>query len=69
MAIHDDLNDGTCCLDGKGWFTITASGIQGASDVDATVLWSAAGDEFESELEVYIRIDELGAPNLVNYPQ
>lgn len=50
LRVDDSLSDGSCCLFGFGYFTITDS---------SQVVWESLGD-FERQLETYIWVDGGG---------
>jgi len=49
LVIEDSSNDGNCCSWGRGFFTITNA---------TSVVWSLAGNEFSSNMDAYIWVDE-----------
>ncbi|CAB9508841.1 Leucine Rich Repeat [Seminavis robusta] len=65
LTISDSLSDGTCCLYGLGWFTIT-NATTSAQNADGTVVWSAIGD-FDGELLAHIYVDPQGRASLLEY--
>ncbi|CAB9504561.1 Plasminogen (Fragment) [Seminavis robusta] len=66
LRILDALGDGTCCLFGLGWFTITNATASDDFEL-GTVLWEMMGGEFFDLEEVFIWVDADGNSHLVEY--
>lgn len=68
LRISDSLSDGTCCLFGSGWFSIT-SGVSSAEYNEGTLVWSKTGEEFQRNMEAFVWIDEEGmAQEVIHIP-
>lgn len=66
LEILDSMDDGTCCLYGGGWFTLTNS----TANVDregGTVIWDMTGNGFEDQATVFLWADVEVNAHLVEY--
>ena len=66
LRIDDLLNDGTCCLYGGGWFTLTNS-TASEDHAEGTVVWKMTGNGFDGTENVFIWADPEGRSHSVEY--
>ena len=66
LHLQDHANDGTCCLYGGGWFTVTNS-TASADHADGSVLWRMTGNSFSEEEHVFFWADAEGKTHWVEY--
>lgn len=66
LYIQDLANDGTCCLYGGGWFTVTNSTASDAHS-EGTVLWQMTGSAFDQSEQVFFWADANGNTHWVEY--
>lgn len=66
LQLYDSAEDGTCCWEGKGWFTVTDS-TSSIDHQEGTVVWEAGGYKVEEYLEVFFLTDGDGDIQLADF--
>ena len=66
LHLQDLASDGTCCLYGGGWFTVT-NNTATADHADGSVLWRMTGNGFVQDEHVFFWADAAGKTHWVEY--